>query len=93
MKIIISKNAENYFKKYNKAKNTIEVTNIQKNETKKELNYIESLVYSIDNCKTIEDVDDIYNEISENILFSSVNIKIKLQIARVKIMIIHLTIL
>ena len=75
--ISISKNAEKYFKKYNKAKNTIEVTNIQKVETQKELNYIESLVYSIDNCKTIEDVDDIYNEISENILFTNVNFKNK----------------
>ena len=77
--ISISKNAEKYFKKYNKAKNTIEVTNIQKAETQKELNYIESLVYSIDNCKTIEDVDDIYNELSENILFSNVNLKNKSQ--------------
>ncbi len=71
--ISISKNAERYFKKYNKAKNTIEVTKIQKEETQKELNYIESLVYSLDNCKTIQDVDAVYNEISENILFNTLN--------------------
>ncbi len=76
-KISISKNAEKYFKKYNKAKNTIEITNIQKEETKRELNYIESLVYSLDNCKDIQDVDEIYNEISENILFNNLNLKNK----------------
>ncbi len=75
--ISISKNAEKYFKKYNKAKNTLEVTKIQKEETQKELNYIESLVYSLYNCKTIQDVDAVYNEISENILFSSLNLKNK----------------
>lgn len=75
--ISISKNAERYFKKYNKAKNTLEVTKIQKIETQKELNYIESLVYSLDNCKTIQDVDEVYNEISENLLFSSLNLKNK----------------
>ncbi len=75
--ISISKNAEKYFKKYNKAKNTLEVTNVQKIETQKELNYIESLVYSLDNCKTIQDIDEVYNEISENILFSSLNLKNK----------------
>ena len=64
--LTISKNAEKYFKKYNKAKNTIEITNLQKIETKKELNYIESLVYSLDNCKTIQDLDEVYNEISKS---------------------------
>ncbi len=75
--ISISKNAEKYFKKYNKAKNTLEVTKIQKIETQKELNYIETLVYSLDNCKNIQDVDEVYNEISENLLFSSLNLKNK----------------
>ena len=83
-KISISKNAEKYFKKYNKAKNTLEITDIQKKETKKELSYIESLVYSLDNCKTIQDLDDVYNEISENILFSSINLKTKSNKNKVK---------
>ncbi len=83
-KISISKNAEKYFKKYNKAKNTLEITDIQKKETKKELSYIESLVYSLDNCKTMQDLDDVYNEISENILFSSINLKTKSNKNKVK---------
>lgn len=74
-KISISKNAEKYFKKYNKAKNTIEISNIQKIETQHELSYIASLVNSLNNCKTIEQLDFIYNEISENILFNTMNLK------------------
>lgn len=76
-KLTISKNADKYFKKYNKEKNTLEVTKVQKIETQKELNYIESLVYELDNCKTIEEVDEVYNEVTENILFTDVKIKKK----------------
>ena len=68
--ISTSQNAENYFKKYNKLKNTLEIVNIQKKEAQLELNYIESLIYSLDNADDIESVNDIYNEISENILFN-----------------------
>lgn len=68
--ISTSQNAENYFKKYNKLKNTLEVVNIQKKEAEQELNYLESLIYSLDNANDIDSVNDIYNEISENILFN-----------------------
>ena len=68
----ISKNAEIYFKKYNKMKNTIEVTKAQKKETEKELDYLESLLYELDNCNNIDEVDDVYKEVSENILFNDV---------------------
>lgn len=63
-----SKNAEKYFKKYNKLKNTLEIVGAQKKETEKELNYIESIVYSIENSKTIHDLEDIFDEISENLM-------------------------
>lgn len=75
--ISITKNAENYFKKYNKMKNTLEVVNIQKKETNKELDYLESLIQEMDNCENINDVDEVYNEISDNILFSDISIKNK----------------
>ena len=65
-----NKNAEKYFKKYNKLKNTLEIVSIQKKETEKELNYIESIVYSIENAKTIKDLEDIFDEISENLITS-----------------------
>lgn len=63
-----NKNAEKYFKKYNKLKNTLEIVGDQKKETEKELNYIESIVYSIENSRTIHDLEDIFDEISENLL-------------------------
>lgn len=74
-----NKNAEKYFKKYNKLKNTLEIVSKQKKETEKELNYIESIVYSIENAKTISDLEDIFDEISENLISSknSKNIKKK----------------
>ena len=75
--ISITKNAENYFKKYNKMKSTLEVVNIQKKETNKELDYLESLIQEMDNCENINDVDEVYNEISDNILFSDFSIKNK----------------
>lgn len=76
-KLTISKNADKYFKKYNKEKNTLQVTKIQKEQTQKELNYIESLVYELDNCKTIQEVDEVYNEVTENILFTDMKLNRK----------------
>ncbi len=71
----ISKNADKYFKKYNKLKNTLEVTKVQKDETTKELSYLESLVYELDNCHNVSEIDEIYSEISENILFNDISKK------------------
>lgn len=62
-----NKNAEKYFKKYNKLKSTLEIVSSQKKDTQKELNYIESIVYSIENARTIPDLEDIFDEISDNI--------------------------
>lgn len=62
-------NAKRYFKKYSKLKNAFEIVTKQKNETEKELNYIESVVYELENSSCIEDVQDIFEEISENIVF------------------------
>ncbi len=65
-----NKNAEKYFKKYNKLKNTLEIVSVQKKETEKELNYIESIVFSIENARSIHDLEDIFDEISENLISS-----------------------
>lgn len=64
-----SENAKRYFKKYNKLKNTLEIVSLQKVETLNELNYIESIVYELESSTTIEEVADIFEEISENIIF------------------------
>jgi predicted ribosome quality control (RQC) complex YloA/Tae2 family protein len=62
-------NAKRFFKKYHKLKNTLEIVGIQKEETLKELNYIESIVYELENCSSIYEVSDIFEEISENVIF------------------------
>ena len=64
-------NAKNYFKKYNKLKNALEIVNKQKIETMEELDYIETIIYSLDNAKTVIDIEEIYSEIKENDLFFS----------------------
>ena len=65
-----SQNAEKYYKKYNKLKNTLEIVKIQKKDSEKELDYLGSLIYELDNANNLDSVNEIYNEISENILFN-----------------------
>ena len=62
-------NANKFYKKYTKLKNALKIVSLQKKQTIDEINYIESIVYELDNCKTIEDIQEIYDEISENEIF------------------------
>ncbi len=62
-------NAKHYFKKYTKLKNAFQVVTKQRIETEQELNYIESIVYELENCSCLEEVQDIFEEISENVIF------------------------
>lgn len=59
-----NENAKKFFKKYNKLKSTFGVANKQKNEIEKEMLYIESVIYAINESSTIEELNDIYQEIS-----------------------------
>ncbi len=68
-------NAKKYFKKYNKLKNALQIVSIQKKETSKEINYIESIIYELENATTIADIDYIYDEISENIIKNNISNK------------------
>lgn len=70
-----SYNVKSYYKKYNKLKNALEVINIQKKETEAELDYLESIIFEIENAKTIPDIDEIYSEIQENPLFEKSHLK------------------
>ncbi len=65
----LSKNAEKYFKKYNKLKNTLKVVTLQKKETEVELEYIQSILFSIENSSTLQELEDISIEIEESKLF------------------------
>jgi predicted ribosome quality control (RQC) complex YloA/Tae2 family protein len=77
-KINVSKNVEKFYKKYNKLKNTLKIVSEQKKETEREIDYIESIIYSLDSSKTMEDIDEIYDEISENFITKKeVNLKTK----------------
>lgn len=61
-----NKNAERYFKKYNKLKNALDIVSKQKKETILELEYIESLIYSINEAPSLAVLQDIYEEISDS---------------------------
>lgn len=73
--ISYSKNAERFFKKYNKLKNTLKIVSIQKRETELELEYIESIIYSVSSATSLEDIEEIHNEFSENVLMKKYNYK------------------
>ena len=62
-------NAKKFFKKYNKLKNASEIVSIQKKETIDDINYMESIVYEIEGCSTLAELEEIYVEISESSLF------------------------
>ncbi len=70
-KYTVNTNAKHYFKKYNKLKNALEVVSEQKKETLLDLNYLESIVFELENSTSISDVQDIFEEISENELFKT----------------------
>lgn len=64
-------NAKRYYKKYSKLKNALEIVSTQKLETINEIKYIESTIYELETCKDIPDVQEIYDEISENEIFKN----------------------
>lgn len=65
--ISVQKNIEKYFKKYNKLKNALVIVSKQKKEAEQELNYIESIVFNLSNSKNLNDINEVYEEIAENI--------------------------
>lgn len=69
-------NAKIFFKKYSKLKNALKIVSQQKVETLDELNYIDSIIYELDNCKTLDDISTILEEISENKTFEDINKKL-----------------
>lgn len=66
-------NAKMYYKKYRKLKNAEAIVMEQKNETFSQINYIETVLYSLENAKTVEDIDIIALEISETNLIKRKN--------------------
>ena len=66
--ISVYKNIDKYFKKYNKLKNALIIVSEQKEEAEKELDYIQSIVFSLENAKNLSDINEVFEEISENIV-------------------------
>ncbi len=60
-----SKNAESYYKKYNKQKRTLAATLPQKDAAQSELEYLESVLDEIALCETESDLDHVYEEATE----------------------------
>lgn len=87
-KYLPSVNAKRFFKKYNKLKNALSVVTEQKNDTLDELNYLESIVYELESATSIEELTQIFEEISENSIFkekTSFNISKKSKIKKSKL--------
>ncbi len=61
-----SKNAQRYFKKYNKAKVAIIEKNIQLEQTQNDIAYLESVVNFLDSAETLSDIANIRQELIEN---------------------------
>ena len=72
-----SYNAKLFFKKYNKLKNALTIVGEQKEETIKDLDYIESVVYELETCTSIQDITNIFEEISESSVFKEKTDKYK----------------
>lgn len=62
-------NARRYFKKYNKLKTALDIVTEQKEETINDLNYLESIVFELENATELADVQEIFEEISESDIF------------------------
>ena len=77
-------NAKRFFKKYHKLKNALDVVSSQKQKTLDELNYIESIVYELENTSSLNEVLDIFEEISENDIFKEKTNKLKTKSYKIK---------
>ena len=64
----VNKNIEKYFKKYNKLKNALSIVSEQKKETVKELDYIESIVFNLSSARNLNDINGVYEELSQNVI-------------------------
>lgn len=60
-----AKNAQNYFKKYGKAKTAVKEKQLQLRAAAEELSYLESVLTYLENAGSAEDVDALRNELEE----------------------------
>lgn len=58
-----SRNAQNYFKKYNKLKNSISHATIYKEEYENDINYLSSVLYELELAETLKEINEIKEEL------------------------------
>jgi len=58
-------NAQKYYKQYSKAKKAYASTSIQLEESLKELEYLESVSQLLDDCTTVQEINEIKQELAE----------------------------
>lgn len=58
-------NAQEYFKKYAKAKNTLDKVSKQIDESREEIKYLEALLESLEKCTDESDVEEVHQELVE----------------------------
>ena len=62
-KLNLKQNSQKFFKRYSKLKNAEEELVKFISAATKEIAYLENILYSIEECKTIEDLEEIYDEL------------------------------
>jgi predicted ribosome quality control (RQC) complex YloA/Tae2 family protein len=62
--LLPQENAQRYFKKYSKAKSTFAYTSRQLEDSRKELEYLESVLQLLDNCTALREMDEVRQELS-----------------------------
>ena len=58
-------NAQRYFRKYSKAKSTFTYTTRQLEDSRQELDYLESVLQLLDNCTALKEMDEVRQELAE----------------------------
>jgi len=72
-----SQNAQRYYKKYNKLKNAFELVSKQILKTEEEILYLENILYSLENCTEINELEEIREELRNEGYFNRKPSKIK----------------
>ncbi len=62
-KLNLKQNSQKFFKRYNKLKTAEDELQKLISITNEEIKYLENILFSIEECKTIDDLDDIYVEL------------------------------
>lgn len=64
-KVSPAKNAQSYFKKYGKSKTAIKEKAVQLEDTESDITYLESIAVYISNAESLEEIEEIRNELVE----------------------------